>query len=374
MKVIVNRGPFLQALSTVAQCVQKGAIQTALSGVLLEAEGSTLYLYAGNGAQWATFAFSQVQLEAEGKALVSAPELMQICSLEDAETLTVEEVGGKLRIRSETARYELPLTNPKDFPKIGEALGEVVTAKLSASALADYLKSAMTTAEPAASATEWQKVVHLRLEKGGSRILATDSRRLYDAKLSLESPGKAAVSLPISAVQLLIRILSASDEIAEVSLGGSIASVAVGGFTFRTSVIEGAGGFDQIDNFIPTSFGHRVTADRAGLARAIKRASIAAETRSDKGEVTRRMRLKVHSEGVEISSTGDVGNAVIGFPCKTETGAEGLEIGFNPAFLVKALQASASDEVTVGFTDARRPALVDPGKSVQVLLMPVSLN
>jgi len=60
--------------------------------------------------------------------------------------------------------------------------------------------------------------------------------------------------------------------------------------------------------------------------------------------------------------------------CPAQYDGAGIEIAFNPAFLIDALRVTQTDEVLMGMNAANKPAVLKSGSDFLYVLMPVDLG
>jgi len=90
-------------------------------------------------------------------------------------------------------------------------------------------------------------------------------------------------------------------------------------------------------------------------------------------EESRGIRLSFAAEQVTLSSRApEAGEAEV--TCPIAYDGEGVEIAFNPMFLLEALRVTETDEITFGMNASNKPALMKAGSDFLYVLMPVDLG
>lgn len=309
--------------------------------------------------------------------------------IDGAAMVTLELLDSRLAVSAGRARFKLPTLPITDFPTPAPMAVEHAF-ELPCSALAD----AFAKVEMAISTEETRYYLngifmHVVQDEGEPQWLVlatTDGHRL--ARLRLTVPDGAAswpnVILPRQAVALLDKLLKAAAKgeekdqpapqvLVEASAGGTALRFSMdaadgGEIELQTKAIDGT--FPDYTRVIPSAPEHSLVVERVALGAAVKRVGVLA---SDK---TRIVKAEISTDRIElVVITPELGEAREEVPCAYD--GPDMTIGFNGQYLGEALVSTASDEVSLAFTDGMAPTLlrragdnVDRDALVQVV-MPV---
>ena len=209
----------------------------------------------------------------------------------------------------------------------------------------------------------------LLIETGNKhlRAVATDGHRLALCQVDLDDgklPEKQVI-VPRKGVLELQRLMSGEGALT-LALGSNHVRIQLEGIRFTSKLIDGR--FPEYDRVIPKDPGNELKGDRVVLRGAMQRTAILSNEKyrgirlvmKDAG-----LTLQAHNpeqeeaeEEVEVSYTGD-----------------DMEIGFNVNYLLDALGAIETEEVSMAFVDANSSCLLrEPGNDdCKYVVMPMRL-
>lgn len=365
MKFRCERDVLVDALNSAGRAVSsRGSSLPVLSGVRLELVGDTLSA-TGSDLDLTITATVTVDGLAEGVAVLPAKLATDIVRVLEPGAVNVEIDGDEATISSGRSQFAVRTIPAAEFPRIVEPSGEGVT--LDGKVLLEALRQVVA----AASTDESRPIltgVLMAAEPEGLRLVATDSYRLAVRDLpgtSFLAEGQN-VLVPSSALKELQRVLAGAEQVT-LRLGDRDAMFELASVHLVTRLIEGE--FPNYRSLIPNAQPNRLTVGREALLEAVKRVAVVASDQSTP------VRLTMREDGLEINATAqDVGNAMEELDAKYE-GNE-LTVAFNPDYLVKGIEASTGDEVTLETLDALKPALLRSIDSSDFLylLMPVRVS
>jgi DNA polymerase-3 subunit beta len=371
MKINVERGAFLKALSHVQSVVERRNTIPILSNVLIEAGKGTLKLTATD-LDIEIVESIPADVLRNGSATAPAHMLYDIVrklpegSQVQAELLTGE--GGRLSVSAGSIRFELACLPKEDFPQ------------MTAGALphrfrlaADELKKliAKTGFAMASDETRFYLMgIHLHAVKEGKtkalRAAATDGHRL--ARFELELPEGAGdmpgIIVPRKTVTELRRLLDDADGAIEISLSDTKIQFVFNGVELTSKLIDGT--FPDYQRIIPQGNDKALAVEAKEFAHSVDRVSTIS---SDK---TRAVKLAVAKDKLTLSVVNpDSGTAT------EELGAvynaPALEIGFNAKYLLDITSQIEGRDIRFLLSDAGSPTIIEDADDPRWLyvLMPM---
>src|SRR5574337_66940 len=355
LKFRLDRDDFADAVPWVAKTLPAKTLQPIRAGVLLTGSDDGLTV---SGFDYDVSA--EVRLAAEiaspGSVLVSGRLLSDITRALPAKPVEVSLVASRLSLTCGSARFSLPTMPVEDYPALPALPDE--TGVLSADLFAEAVGQ---VAVAAGRDDTLAMLTGIRVEiSGGTVVLAaTDRFRLAVRELtwSATSPDVETSVLPPA------KTLA---EIAKTWSGGTDVHLAVGSGTIggreRILGVSGAGrrsttslidaDFPKFRQLLPTEHSAIATIGVAELTEAIKRVALVAERGAQ-------VRMELADGALRLSAgTDDVGRAEEDLP--VEFAGEPLTIAFNPTYLTDGLGSLHSERVSMGFTDAKKPAVLRP--------------
>ncbi len=187
--------------------------------------------------------------------------------------------------------------------------------------------------------------------------VATDSHRLSQRKVTLETPinGDYDFVIPGKSLIELSRMLGDDQSEISLSITENQALFTFGETLFYSRLLEGK--YPDTSRLIPDSFDTRVAFEAPELLATIERASLLSHaSRNNVVKIT----VKPDTKVVTIfGNSPDVGNVEEEMSPKAVDGNE-LEISFNPDYMKDALRSFSQSTINVDFTSALRPFTLTP--------------
>lgn len=362
MKFRCERDVLVDALTTAARAVStRGGALPVLSGVRAELVGDRLKV-TGSDLDLTITANIDVAGSQPGVAVLPAKLAADIVKAMPAGAVEFEVEGEQARITADRAQFTLNTIPPQEFPKLNELTSE--SFAISATTLADALRQVV----PAASNEDSRPIltgVLIAAEKGGLRLVATDSYRLAVRDLpdtSVLTEGQS-VLVPSNALRELTRLVGDVEQVV-IRFGEREASFEVGDTVVTTRLIEGE--FPRYENLIPASQPNKLTVNREELLEAVRRVRLVATASSTP------VRLEMHNDRVDLL-VNELDRGQAHEQIDVELEGQELTVAFNPDYLIAGAEAAGTDEITIGTSDPMKPALIrstdDP--HFLYLLMPV---
>ncbi|HWA01918.1 MAG TPA: DNA polymerase III subunit beta [Rhizomicrobium sp.] len=371
MKINVERGAFLKALSHVQSVVERRNTIPILSNVMIEAAKGQLKLTATDLDIEIVESIPSDVLR-NGSATAPAHMLYDIVrklpdgSQVQAELLTAE--GGRLAVSAGSSRFELACLPKEDFPQ------------MTAGALphrfrlaADDLKHIIDKTRFAISTEEtrfYLNGIYLHAAKEGKsqtlRAAATDGHRL--ARFEIELPDGAAsmpgVIVPRKTVTELRRLLDDADGAIEISLSDTKVQFNFNGLELTSKLIDGT--FPDYQRVIPSGNDKVLSVESKEFAQSVDRVSTIS---ADK---TRAVKLNITKDKVTLSVVNPESGTATEELGATYSAAP-IEIGFNARYLLDITGQIEGKEVRFLLSDAGSPTIIEDTEDSRTLyvLMPM---
>lgn len=358
MKFRVARDEFADAVAWVARSLPSRPPVPVLGGVLLATGGDD----AGAGLVVSGFDYevsAQVGVAAEvadpGRVLVSGRLLADITRALPAKPVDVTVDGTRVQIVCGSARFSLPTMPVEDYPQLptmptgtgslpGEVFAEAV-AQVSVAAGRDDTLPMLTG-------------VRVEIDGGTVVLAATDRFRLAVREFTWTPEDDAtstAVLVPARTLAESAKTLAGPGDAGAVALalgatGEGLMGLAGSGRRTTTRLLDAE--FPKFRQLLPAEHAAVAQVAVAPLVEAIKRVALVAERGAQ-------VRLEFTSGGLRLTAGGDDEGRAEEELAAQFTG-EPLTIAFNPTYLLDGLGVLHSEQVSMGFTTASRPAVLRP--------------
>ncbi len=371
MKINVERGAFLKALSHVQSVVERRNTIPILSNVMLEAGKGALKLTATDLDIEIVESIPSDVLR-NGFATAPAHMLYDIVrKLPDGAQVQVELLtseGGRLAVSAGSSRFELACLPKDDFPQMaaGALPHRFRLAANDLKRIIDKTRFAISTEET----RYYLNGIYVHAASDAKppvmRAVATDGHRL--ARYELELPAGAeqmpGVIIPRKTVNELRKLLDDAEGAIEISLSDTKIQFGFNGVELTSKLIDG--NFPPYERVIPSGNDKSLALEAKEFSQSVDRVSTIS---ADK---TRAVKLNIAKDKVTLSvvnpesgtATEDVGATYR---------AAALEIGFNARYLLDITGQIEGKEVRFLLSDAGSPAIIEDAEDPRTLyvLMPL---
>ncbi len=365
MKLSTGREALLRPLQAVIGVVERRQTMPILANVLLAARDGRLSITATD-LEVELVATTELEVDSAGEVTVPGRKLLDICkALAEGADVTLSQSGEKMTVKSGRSKFTLATLPAAEFPTVEDISADqpITLPQAMLSELLEKTHFAMAQQD----VRYYLNGLLMETGNGTVRSVATDGHRLALCQVTVDGgklPEKQVI-VPRKGVLELQRLLTGDGDLT-VALGSNHIRIQLDGIRFTSKLIDGR--FPEYDRVIPKNPGNELIGDRMLLKAAMQRTAILSNEKyrgirlmlNDKG-----LRLQAHNpeqeeaeEDMEVNYTG-----------------EEIEIGFNVNYLIDALGAVNSDEVSMAFVDANSSCLIsEPGNdSRRYVVMPMRL-
>ncbi|MDA7966930.1 DNA polymerase III subunit beta [Ruegeria sp.] len=371
MKISIERGTLLKAVSQAQSVVERRNTIPILANVLIEAEGDQVQFRATD-LDIEVVDKAPAQVEKAGATTVAATTLHEIVrKLPDGAlvTLTADSAAGRLTVEAGRSNFSLATLPKEDFPVMASS---EYASNFTASAallrrLFDKSKFAISTEET----RYYLNGVYMHVTDGSEggkvlRCVATDGHRL--ARIDADCPDGAAdmpgVIVPRKTVGELRKLLDDDEMDIAVSVSETKVRFATPDITLTSKVIDGT--FPDYTRVIPQGNTRKLEVDAAEFAQAVDRVATVSSERS------RAVKLQLDGDKLVLSvNAPDSGAAEE--ELAVAYGDERLEIGFNAKYLLEIASQVDRENAVFMFNSAGDPTLMREGndQSAVYVVMPM---
>lgn len=376
LDITVNTKDLVKILALAAAIVEKRNVIAILSNIKLEAKDNFLTITATD-MELSVQQTLPVQVREEGAITVPAQTFSEITrKISDPEiSLTFIEDKEQLYISSQNCQFSLFTLPVNEFPVMEDiGLSKAITLPVkSFLEILDHTKFAMSNEETRYNLNG----IYLHVHAASDKILcaaATDVHRLSISSLDLaKSPGAFGIILPRKTVQELLKIFkdaNCAEKDIHIQIGQNKVKFLCHNTTLISKLIDGS--FPEYEAFIPSGNPYTLTVKADLLSSAIDRVSTVTIDKF------RAVKLVCDKDKLEIHAYGDnrgVGDEVILMDDVTSYDGEEICIGFNPRYVIEALNALGTSMVSIELSNSSSPTLIrsadNPG--AKFVIMPIKV-
>ncbi len=285
-----------------------------------------------------------------GSTLVSNKILTDIVRKIEGDKIYFEVIDETIvKISDNRSNFTLNAIRAEEYPEIdlsNQGVGLIINKEI--------FQSLINQTAFAASNKEQRPIltaVNLQADNGRLTATATDSARLARKEITLEETYGFTANVPAKVLSEVSKLIE-SENAEVISLAVSDTKVL---FSFGATVVSSrliSGDYPNTKNIVPKSFNYFLEANAQELISAMERVSLLL---SEKENV---VKLTMTRDGVEVSTkSSQVGSATERINICQYDG-ERLEISFNSTYVIEAIKACGSEDVTLAFLGEMKPFVI----------------
>jgi len=358
MKIEILKENLKTGLNIVEKIVGKNLSLPILNNVLIDIEDSFLNLISTD-LETSIKLWILTKIIKKGKIVVPAKFLSNFISSLPNEKIIIEAKGQNLYIECENFKTQIQGHNPEEFPIIpkfkNEEYLEVDNKKFCQS-----LSQVIDVAFISASRPEISGI-YFSFSKNNIKIVATDSFRLAEKNIYLETPVKKDYSfiLPQKPAREIMNILENKEGMLKIYFSANqalfefpMAEVKHPQIQITSRLIEGE--YPNYQDIIPNKFKTNIILKKDEFLNQIKIASLFS------GKVNEvKILISPEKKEVEIlAKSPDIGENKSNIPAKIE--GDPAEVSFNYKYLIDGLLNIKSSEVIFNISKEDGPCILKP--------------
>jgi len=366
MKFSISREAFLQPLSQVIGVVERRQTLPVLANFMLVARDGRLTV-TGTDMEVELISAVSADVTQDGEITIPARKLIDIMkALPDGAKVTFSLSDEKATLSAGRSRFTLSTLPASEFPATDqvESLENIVVNEASLKNMMDKTAFAMANQD----VRYYLNGLLFDFSDQQLKAIATDGHRLavcdLDGAVDISSDRQLIV--PRKGVMELARMLSADEKDVTLAIGRNHVRLVKGDTIFTSKLIDGR--FPDYKAVIPVGADKQMLVDRATFTQALQRASILSNEKY---------------KGVRLEATGSTIKIIAHNPqheeaveeIEAELNFDRLAVGFNVTYLLDALMAIETEQVSLELIDANSSCLVSaPDSDVnRHVVMPLKL-
>jgi DNA polymerase-3 subunit beta len=368
MKIVCHREGLLAAIQLASAAVATRDVKPVLRNIKAIVEDDRCILMATDLEIGIRLEVRGIKVDEPGEALLPTGRFNNILRESTDEEMTIEAGADKCVVRGTTNEFDMPGEDPSAFPDV-PAFAEEKFHEIAGGVLREMIKRTQF-----AAATEGQvrfgatTGILVEMEDEKASLVATDGRRLA----MMTGPAKAHGGhttqgqmpvVPVKAMSLLERNLAAADETIRVSLRPNEVLMKTERAMIYSRLVEGR--FPNYKQVIPTKHAHRVPLTVGPFLAAVRQAAIMTDDES------KRVRFQFAKKKLTLRAQGaETGQSRVELP--VEYDGKGLEISFDPKFVVEMLRVLEPDApITLEMSEGDKPAVIRHEPNYLYVIVPL---
>ena len=355
MRFTIKREEFLKGLATASRAVASKVAVAVLANLKIELNENGLFITGSNYdltiKTQVPYRFNGVEIirnYKEGATLINAKLITEIARKMESEEITLDVIDSTIATVSDNrSEYKLNCVRPEEYPDLDlEASGTKLTLSK------DDFDSLVSQTAFAASLKEQRPILTaMNLEAANGLLTATttDSARMARKDIQIPEDVHFVANVPAKMMVEVDHLLEGLDSI-DVAFSDKKALFSLGRTVVASRLI--AGEYPNTKNIVPRMTSYHLEVNANDFIKAIDRANILSMDRENVVDLT------MSENGVEISAKSQqIGSAIERIDVFKYDGQE-LRVSFNSEFVVAAVKALNSEDVTFAFVGEMKPFIV----------------
>ena len=370
MRFTIKREEFLKGLNIANRAVSSKIAMPVLENLRLDLTDRGLFITGSNldisiktQVPYKLGEEDIIRNYKEGSTLIKAKLITDIARKMDSDEITLDVIDSTIAtISNNRSEYRLNCVKPDEYPDLDlEASGVQLTLTVN-----DFNTLVNQTAF-AASLKEQRPILtalNLEARDGILTATATDSARMARKTLNIPQEVEFLANVPAKMMVEVSHLLEGKDSL-DIAFSDKKALFTIGTTIVATRLI--AGDYPNTKNIVPKMTNYSLEVNANDLMRAIERANILSIDRENIVD------LAMSEDGIEISAkSSQVGSAVERIDVFKYVG-QNLHVSFNSSFVIEAVKALGSADVTFAFVGEMKPFVVENASddSVVQIVTPV---
>ena len=358
MRFTIKREEFLKGLNIASRAISSKNAKAVLENFKLELNEKGLFI---TGTDENISIKTQVPYKLgeediirnykEGSVLIKARLLVEMIRKMDTEEITLDVIDSTIATISNTnnrSEYSLNCVKVDEYPDLDlDATGTELTLSR---ADFDILVSQTTFAASLKEQRPILTALNLEANNGVLTATATDSARMARKTLNIPQEVEFLANVPAKMMVEVSHLLEGKDSL-DIAFSDKKALFTIGTTIVATRLI--AGDYPNTKNIVPKITNYSLEVNANDLMKAIERANILSIDRENVVD------LSMSEDGVEISAkSSQVGSAVEKIDTFRYVG-QNLKVSFNSEFVIAAVKALGSADVTFAFVGEMKPFVVE---------------
>ena len=351
MKVTIEQSKLVDVINWVSRSLSSRPIQTALLGIVLEADQNKIYL-SSTDHETASRANTEAEVATPGKVLVPGKLLADIARSLPNKPVTIQLDGTRVLVNAGTAKFTLPILPINEYPNLPdmpEVLGSLDTETFS------HAISQVGTAAGKDESLLSLTGIHIEVKGDNITMAATDRYRLAVRELSFNParPNTEAVALIRSRTLLETTKALTNTKNINLSLAPATSNDRLAGFqteskTTTTRLLDGT--FPPYRHLIPQESLTTTIIEVAPFLDAVRRVALVTD---------KTIPLKLTFTGNSLTlEAGGGDEAQANEIFETQKTGEDLSIAFNPNYLLDGLHAISAPYAQISFNTSGKAAIL----------------
>lgn len=379
MNITIDREILLENLNVISRGLPSKSPMPILTGIKLEATDTDLFLTSSNTDISVEVLINDVSLKISepGKTVVPGKQFIDIIRIIGAKKINLFlDENNSLIIKGDKSEFNLKIMDYMDYPNI-----DFVTLENPLILESSELKSIIKETVFATSQNEKKPIltgVNFNNKDNQLVITATDSFRLAQKILSIDSYNDFNITIPNKSLDEMSKVLDSYDGKISLYFSSNKLLLKYKNVLFQTRLLDG--NYPDTSRIMPTNFPIVIRFNRDELLAVVERVSIMSpkDREKDRETTANIIKLTIKKDRlIELSTSNNILGSATEEIIPTDIEAtNAISIGFSSRYFIEALRSFMSAEVTISLSGEIRPFIVrgDYDANLTQLILPLRMD
>ena len=379
MNITIDREILLENLNVISRGLPNKSPMPILTGIKMEATDTDLFLTSSNTDISVEVLINDVSLKISepGKTVVPGKQFIDIIRIIGAKKVNLFlDENNSLIIKGDKSEFNLKIMDYMDYPNI-----DFVTLENPLTLESSELKSIIKETVFATSQNEKKPIltgVNFNNKDNQLIITATDSFRLAQKILSIDSYNDFNITIPNKSLDEMSKVLDSYD--GKISLYFSVNKLLLKykNVLFQTRLLDG--NYPDTSRIMPTNFPIVIRFNRDELLAVVERVSIMSpkDREKDRETTANIIKLTIKKDRlIELSTSNNILGSATEEIIPTDIEAtNAISIGFSSRYFIEALRSFMSTEISISLSGEIRPFIIrgDYDANLTQLILPLRMD
>lgn len=365
MKFKCEKKDLLTALNVASKAVPAKTVNPLMECFLIEANESGIHITANNGEMGIEIDVDGCEIEEHGMIAMDAKMLFEIIRKLTNNIVTIStDTNLTATILSGRAKFNIPGRDGDAFMRIPEIKGRM-SIHIESGAFKDAIRQTLFSAAPD-DTNRLMTGELMEVKDGRLRLIALDGHRIAIRDVPVADdcdPVRDVV--PGETLRDISKILPDSSDSVEICFAKNHIQFYVGDAKITSRLLDGD--YFKIEHMLTAECGIHVRVNKKDLSDCVNRATVVIRDGEKKPIV-----LTVHDDVMEIATNSSLGS--VKEEIEVEHDGNDITIGFNPRFMLEALNAIGDDDVTLELMGTKTPCYIrNEEEGYLYVILPVNI-
>ncbi len=366
MNILCDKHELLEAVQNVQRAVATKAALPALEGILLRAQGTTLYL-AGFDMELGITTTIPATVWESGELVLSARMFGDIVRKMPGESVAIlSDEKYNTTIRNDVTEFSIMGMTADDYPDIPK-IEDGVSFPFSQPILKSMIRQTIFSVAAPNDPRPIYTGTRFEITNDELRLISVDGYRLAMRSEPIHSDDTAEFVVPGKMLNEILKLLQDEDKSCHIIVGRRHIIFEINGYAVISRLLDGE--FMDYGRIILSEVTSTVRVNTRAFMEAVDRVSLVINDRLKSPLV-----CAFRDNSISVSCTTPLGRANDSIEATIEGQDE--DMGFNSRFLLDALKNSETDEVRIELNGPFKPMKILPkeGNAFLFLVLPVKLK